>query len=473
MSLLKRKQEKDRKAAEEAARVAEEKKLQDLAIHPLVKDGCGRDARDAYFQGLVFAAIADDDKIDENERLLLGEIGTSLGMSSEEIEETIKSVLSLDDDAKVALVEECVTALKGNEVGVKLFYAQFIKIWVSHEHDEDELSAYLQQFPKWMGVELPEAKRSELLKLCVSDDVADASLATVADWMGDESLRYFMIKQYGDISEHLAEFRNRKEAEETAAAKERDKQAQIMQRTTAFCEDMREFVATHVDRKRVSRNLLLEISDKLPSQKYDGVNIQTVFKNIGKQFLKRVEDLELRELTPNQSFHSNLLWMMGDAVKNSVRFEQVQLIAKETLWFVICLGLLKLDAEDVSIEKWPVGKINKLIDGIEFFKFLYTEQMGCDFWRGHCAFDDGICAFDDGIEDVFGELLGVQSVWSSLFSLTDTQREQLSSWLKKRTSFAPESFEKYAHSIGVSRYCDAKTLRMLLAEANEPGTRQC
>ena len=158
--------------------------------------------------------------------------------------------------------------------------------------------------------------------------------------------------------------------------------------------------------------------------------------------------------------------MKGLAVKNSVRFEQVQLIAKETLWFVICLGLLKLDAEDVSIEKWPVGKINKLIDGIESSKFLYTELMVCDFWRGHCV-------FYDGIEDVFGELLGVQSVWSSLFSLTDTQREQLSSWLKKRTSFAPESFEKYAHSIGVSRYCDAKTLRMLLAEANEPGTRQC
>ena len=58
MSLLKRKQEKERKAAEEATRLAEEKKLQDLAIHPLVKDGCGRDVCDAYFDGLVFALLS-------------------------------------------------------------------------------------------------------------------------------------------------------------------------------------------------------------------------------------------------------------------------------------------------------------------------------------------------------------------------------------------------------------------------------
>ena len=148
MSLLKRKLEKDRKAAEEAARLAEEKKLQALAVHPLVKDGCGRDVVDAYLQGLVFAAIADDDKIDKGERALLKKIGTSLGIPGEEVDDTIKGVLSLDDDGKIALVEECVTALKGNEVGVKLFYAQFIQVWTSHEHDEGELGEYLGKFAK-------------------------------------------------------------------------------------------------------------------------------------------------------------------------------------------------------------------------------------------------------------------------------------------------------------------------------------
>jgi len=77
MSLLKRKLGKDRKAAEEAARLAEEKKLQDLATHPMFKDGSGRDLRDAYFYGLVFAAFANDDQLEEEERAILNDVGAS------------------------------------------------------------------------------------------------------------------------------------------------------------------------------------------------------------------------------------------------------------------------------------------------------------------------------------------------------------------------------------------------------------
>ena len=445
MSLLKRKQEKDRKAAEEAARLAEEKKLQDLAVHPLAKGGCGRDVRDAYLQGLVFAAIADDDKIDENERPLLVEIGTSLGMSGEEIEDTIKSVLSLDDDGKIALVEECVTALKGNDVGVKLFYAQFIQVWTSHEHDEGELGEYLGKFAEWTGVGLDQEKRKAILAAIVGGEGQDECLYDLAEWMGDESLKYFMTKRYGDISERLAQFRNRKATEEIAVAKVRDKQARIMQMTKTFCEEMRKFVADYVDTKRITRNCLLEISDELPSRKYSGVDTQKVFKNIGGQLLKRVEDLELPELNLKRDYH--LFRAPALSQTAAAQFEQVRLITKETLWTVICLGLLKLDAESGPIEKWPIGKINTIIDRMGYFP-LDARNFIFEFWRG--------------VENVFGDLLGVKSVWRSLFSLTDAQGEKLSSWLKKRKSVDLALFAEYAHSIGVSRYCDAKTLRKLV-----------
>ena len=54
MSLLKKMKE----------RVAEEKLI---GSHPLMKMNVERNVRDAYFQGLVFAAFADDDQVDEQE----------------------------------------------------------------------------------------------------------------------------------------------------------------------------------------------------------------------------------------------------------------------------------------------------------------------------------------------------------------------------------------------------------------------
>ena len=291
MSLLKRKQEKDRKAAEEAARLAEEKKLQDLAVHPLAKGGCGRDVRDAYLQGLVFAAIADDDKTDENERPLLVEIGTSLGMSGEEVEGTIKGVLSLDDDGKLALVEECVTAFKGNEVGVKLFYAQFIQIWTSHEHDEKELSDYLRQFGEWTGIVLPDKQKGAILKSVDNGNADGSSLVDLADWMGDDALKYFIVKRHGDVSEILADERKCRKAAEAR----RIEQARI--------ESVRSEFAAVID--QMSEEHKLEASLHSGWEKY-------LSKNLAKFFGKDIDwvkecNLRLSELSRIPHCYSKLL----------------------------------------------------------------------------------------------------------------------------------------------------------------------
>ena len=220
MSLLKRKLEKDRKAAEEAARLAEEKKLQDLATHPMFKDGSGRDLRDAYFYGLVFAAFANDDQLEEEERAILNDVGASLGMSSSDIEETIAHVQTLSDDGKFALVEECVKALKGNETAVKLFYAQFVQIWSGSDYME--LTEYLQTFTEWTGTVLPKSILLNIrrqLRTYEGKDT-DENLYVLSEWMGEVALKYFVVKQYGDITKRLAKIRKEK------AALEKKKQAE-------------------------------------------------------------------------------------------------------------------------------------------------------------------------------------------------------------------------------------------------------
>ena len=210
MSLLKRQHEREQKAAEEAARLAEEKKLQDMAVHPLSKDGCSRDIRDGYFYGLVFAAIADDDKIDKNEKDALTDIAVSLGIPNAEVADSINRVTSLSDDKKLVLIDECIASIKDCEIGVKLFYSQFMVLWALHEHDAGELDEYLRQFVDKTGVAFPIAKRHAVLKVIEGEEGVDSALESLADWMGDDALKYFAVKKYGDVSGALSAERKRK-----------------------------------------------------------------------------------------------------------------------------------------------------------------------------------------------------------------------------------------------------------------------
>lgn len=101
MSLLKQKKENDRVAAESAAVAKKQAILRDLAIHPVVKAGCSRDVRDAYFHGLVFAAIADDEKVDADERSLLNGMVESFGLNAADIDGAIASIAKMSVDEKL------------------------------------------------------------------------------------------------------------------------------------------------------------------------------------------------------------------------------------------------------------------------------------------------------------------------------------------------------------------------------------
>lgn len=219
MSLLKRQQERERKAAEEAARRAEEKKLRDMAVHPLVRAGLNRDVRDAYLYGLVFAAIADDDKVDKNEKEALTDIAVSLCISVAEVNDAIGRVISLPDDKKFALIDECIETIKSCEIGVKLFYAQFMLLWALHEHEAWELDKYLLLFVDKTGVAFPMAKRHAVLKILEGEEGVAGAMDALADWMGDDALKYFVVKKYGDVSDILAKERKRGRVEQARRRK--------------------------------------------------------------------------------------------------------------------------------------------------------------------------------------------------------------------------------------------------------------
>lgn len=139
MSLLQQIIEKQRN---EALRLA--------ARHAIVKLGVDRNVRDAYFYGLIFAAIANDEKIDEQERSRLEKIGESLAFILEDIVEAIRDVLALDKNTKMKLIEECAHQLSHVEVA-ECFMTEFEEVWKIGGGSQDEFMSFKPELIKWMG----------------------------------------------------------------------------------------------------------------------------------------------------------------------------------------------------------------------------------------------------------------------------------------------------------------------------------
>ncbi len=358
MSLLQRKRERDQKAAEEAARLAEEKRLQELSIHPFIKSGCSRDVRDAYFQGLVFAAVADDDKIDKDERAMLADVGSSLGIQVEEIDEAIASVSALSDDNKLALVEECVNAIKGDENGVKLFCAQFVQVWMSHDHDEDELAEYLRQFAEWGGVDLPEATLNCLRKAIGENEETEEALYELSEWMGAESLKYFAVKRYGDVSQMLARIRKQKAEAEAKAHRSKRVNATMEKLDVAMNNVVKEFGGM----ASVSDCVLKRISDFVKG--IDGNFIDWTL------CVNAILDIPIPDIPSRLS-----LW---EGVLNSEMQRKIwrkTTICREKVWRLVTLLMVEYKPEDSAMS----DRLNLLLSSIQqqswgkrFYEFIET-----------------------------------------------------------------------------------------------------
>ena len=142
MSLLKKSLLKKMKE-----RVAEEKLI---GSHPLMRMSVERNVRDAYFQGLVFAAFADDNQVDEQEGAYLANAGKALALSDEDVAEAISFVGTCDDERKIALASDVAHTMKGQPC-CELFLCEFSKVWVSHKgHDLEELQEFRKTLSEWM-----------------------------------------------------------------------------------------------------------------------------------------------------------------------------------------------------------------------------------------------------------------------------------------------------------------------------------
>lgn len=149
MSLLKRNKDKH---------LAAEKRL--AARHTIVKMGCERNVRDAYFQGLVFAAVANDDQIDESERVRLQELGEALELTPEDVAEAIQCLTGMDDDAKMGVIEECARQLTNVEVA-ECFLKEFSELWLLGGGKEDEFGDFKSQLVNWMGDNVKAAEEAK------------------------------------------------------------------------------------------------------------------------------------------------------------------------------------------------------------------------------------------------------------------------------------------------------------------------
>lgn len=89
--------------------------------HPLLKETkLTESEKTAYVEGLVFAALMDDEKVDEGELEAVGRLAQSLHMDDAELKNCLETVKGLKtDDEKMAFAEEIVGALKRDMIPVR------------------------------------------------------------------------------------------------------------------------------------------------------------------------------------------------------------------------------------------------------------------------------------------------------------------------------------------------------------------
>jgi len=179
--------------------------------HPILKMNLDREVRDAYFEGMIFATVADDETVDDAERAYLEKVAISLGIPGEEVGERIKSFADADSNGKIALGEELADALKGSGVADVLL-CEFSLVWAANNHEATELDDFRKQFAEWM-----EASYDEKL-FALFDEVSakvkeDATVVyALRDYLDDDVIRYL----FADVFEIEKIFAQKREEEDRA-----------------------------------------------------------------------------------------------------------------------------------------------------------------------------------------------------------------------------------------------------------------
>ena len=177
--------------------------------HPILALDVDRNVRDAYFDGIIFSAVVDDEQVDDSERAYLSKVALSLGIPNKEAEERIQNFLKLDSDGKIACGEELAETLKGC-AGADILLCEFSLVWMSHGHDASELDEFRKRFAEWMDVRYDETFYA------LFDDVSEKvktdpkAIYALRDYLDDKVIRYL----FADIFEIEKIFAEKREEEE-------------------------------------------------------------------------------------------------------------------------------------------------------------------------------------------------------------------------------------------------------------------
>lgn len=310
MSLLSQKKENDRVAAEAAAKAKEEAVLRDLAVHPVIKMGCSRAVRDAYLYGIVVAAIANDDKIDAEERGILDRIANSMEIPDADVEETIGHVNQMSVDEKLQLLEESVGAFKDQADLVKFFYAQFAELWLTGEHNLGELKEIAGMLEGWSGVEFPTGRFKEIKAVVSNNAGLNAALDDLTAWLGDDMVMRFAVSRYGNVSSRIEQSRKERrdkaeaarrkaaEAKRLAAAREAAEKQRAEEKRRKEAEKVSGFfdtVASVVEGMgifndiRTNESTLAELRAKLIAKGLGSIDQVKVYQAIHDAFVTKVD----------------------------------------------------------------------------------------------------------------------------------------------------------------------------------------
>ena len=382
MSLLKR--VNDRKVA---AKQAEE------ARHPIVKLGADRNVREAYFGGLAFAAVANDDAIDDDERRRLVGLGSSLELPSDEVAQTLNTVSSATDDEKMALIEECARQIDDAKVA-DLFLKEFEELWKLGGGRADEYKAFRTQLIGWMGASVGQA-------------------FVEREQRAVEARKREAARKKAKEEKRIAE--ERALAETRRAEKERIDLENTYETLRRFAD---ECISTYG--KKFSRAIFAQVRNDFKQCQTSVTDMTLLFVEIGRRLVSRIEALGW----PNEQGQ--------DSIK----------IAQETVWMLVALS-----SQRVLVEEIPIKPITNLLgrasrctcDDAFDLRFFWNSTSGMDWEHDNC-------------EGVFCHLLGVPSVFGAMFTISKEHRKKLEEWKSGRRSWPVSKLEAYARDIGISPY---------------------
>jgi len=230
--------EKERKAKEaEAEKKRREAEERLIGSHPIVKMGVGRDVRDAYFQGLVFAAFADDNKVDQSERNKLVRVAKTLAVDEDEVDGAIETLMKMGDEAKLSLGEEVAKMLGGTECALP-FLCEFSLMWMAHDsYDQKSLCEWREQLAKW-GMPYPEKWFARFDEVVATVKDSPKALLELEGKLSEEMIVHLFSGMVDDVARKL---KAAKAAVAAAAERRKEKQRQNESLRAAMDEVAEEF----------------------------------------------------------------------------------------------------------------------------------------------------------------------------------------------------------------------------------------